>query len=176
MSYSVWLSWALLFYPSVVFLGSPILFLQPLQHLQPKQCFFWSSYKLRNGANVFTPALIEESPSSKKIDRFFAFKALFNVHLHRSFKKVISLPRWKPVIRHLRASSRERCTQGMLVVAGLGWLPSPILQSPPAHTKLQPPFPPLNIFILPNRRPNVRSHSVLFDLIWFCFHFSFELK
>ena len=60
----------------------------------------------------------------------YEFKTLFNVHLHRSFKKVIFLPKWKPVIRHLRASSRERVvnttkstwrTQCMLVVAALDW-------------------------------------------------------
>ena len=42
---------------------------------------------------------------------FFAFKTLFNVHLHRCFKKVIFLTRRKPVyIHHLRLLLREKET------------------------------------------------------------------
>ena len=68
---------------------------------------FWRNVQLHRREFGYS-RLIKESRSRKKSIAIFAFKTLFNVHLHRCFKKVIVLPRWKPVIRYLQASSRGR--------------------------------------------------------------------
>ena len=80
--------------PISSFPGPSNSFLQPFQHLQPKQCYLWSCYKLRNGANVCREWKLLRLLRVAVLDRFFAFEALFNVHL---------LP-----FRHFWDSSRER--------------------------------------------------------------------
>ena len=102
-----------------------------------------------------------------RILKEYEFKTLFNVHLHRSFKKVIFLSRWKPIIRHLRASSIERVvntTKSMWCTHACWWC------QPSAGSKILFDF---NFDLISFYFGFI---SFYFDLTWFYFHFSFELK
>ena len=118
----VWLSCALPFYP-VVFLGPPISTGTVLSFVLSQT----PKWRKRLSRDWILQAYLGK-PFSQKIDHFFAFKTLFNIHLMIC---TAPLRRWSSfhdenllsaIFDRKHNTKSTLCRQCMLVVAALGWV------------------------------------------------------